>query len=220
MKRLSAVLAALVVGIAAALPVTEATALERRPMRGQLERRHIGPRVRPNLHRDFPIKRPPREVIIRRPQVRVRITPRVFLPPVIFFGGVVVDDRRYDRPYYYDSRRYYDERYRTRYYDRDRLTWFDSEYLYADDGWSEFTLECNAYGRKLWFDVRDGRIRIDWAEIVFDNGEVQVVDFSERTLGPGIYPLFDFRGGRRVDHVRMVAEASTREAQVILRLEQ
>ena len=158
-------------------------------------------------HPGWPLKRPPRPVVVRPPRVtRVRVEPRLFLPPVIF-GGVVVTVRQgYG----------YGENYG---YSRDNLAWQDSETLYREDEWVEFTLDCNARGRKLWFEILDGRVRVDWAEVVFDNGEVQVVEFPDRSFGPGLYELLDFRDGRRVDSVRMVAEATSREATVTLWLE-
>jgi hypothetical protein len=51
------------------------------------------------------------------------------------------------------------------------------------------------------------------------NGESQVVDFDKRTLNPGIYALLDCREGRRVDHVRMIAQARTDDAVLRLLLE-
>lgn len=160
------------------------------------------------LHRNWPLKRAPRPVIVRPPRggVRVRVEPRVFLPAIVF-GGVVVS-RRYERSYRHDYG-----------YSREGLAWQDSETLYREDEWTEFTLDCNARGTKLWFEVLEGRVQADWAEVVFDNGEVQVVEFPERTLGPGLYQLLDFRDGRRVDYVRMVAQATSAEAQLTLWLE-
>jgi len=169
-------------------------------------------------------------VIVREPRHyhhdRVRV--RIYLPP-LFFGGVVIgggpyDYRRYDGRYrdyrYYDDRYYDDRSYGYgRPYERDHLTWADSETLYREEEWVEFTLDCKARGERLWFEVRDGRARLDWAEVVFEDGEVQVIDFSERSIGPGVYPLLEFRNYRRVDHVRMVAAATTREVQLILRME-
>jgi hypothetical protein len=140
--------------------------------RERVVRKPPPPRRPLELHPKFPIKRPPRETIVRRRRPIDRIPPALFLPPV-FFGGVVIDNRR-DR------------------YVRDRLTWSDSETLYRDEDWVEFVLDCNARGEKLWFEVRDGRVQIDWAEVVFENGEAQVVDFSERSIGPGLYVLLDF----------------------------
>ncbi len=160
-------------------------------------------------HRNWPLKRAARPVIVRPPRVnvRVRVEPRLFLPPVVF-GGVVVSSRH--------DRRYRDDRG----YSRDGLVWQDTETLYREDEWTEFTLDCKARGTKLWFEVGEGRVQMDWAEVVFGNGEVQVVEFPERSLGSGLYILLDFRDGRRVDYVRMVAQANTREAKLTLWLEQ
>ena len=162
------------------------------------------------IHPGWPLTRPPRPVIVRPPRVsvRVRVEPRVFLPPIIFGGAVV--SHRHERGY-----RYYDGRG----YSRDSLVWQDSETLYREDEWTEFTLDCSTGGTRLWFEVFEGRVQADWAEVVFGNGEVQVVEFPERTLGPGLYLLQDFRGGRRVDYVRMVAKATSHEAQLTLWLE-
>ena len=74
-------------------------------------------------------------------------------------------------------------------------------------------------GTRLWYEVQNGKVQADWAEVVFANGETQVVDFSEHTQDPGLYPLLDFRNGRVVDHVRIVARAKTDDARVALRLE-
>jgi len=129
---------------------------------------------------------------------------RLYLPTLVY-GGVFVGVR----PYYDYPRPYV----------RDRLTWMDGQTLQRADGWTEFTLDCNARGSKLWFEVRDGRARLDWAEVVFEDGEAQVVDFAERNVGPGVYPLLDFRAGRRVDQVRIVAESVSPRVRLILRME-
>jgi len=169
-------------------------------------RQPLPPRVSPQPPPSWPIRRPWRPVILHRRYDYERVEVRLFLPPV-FFGGIMIDDRR-GYGYGYGG------------YQRDRLTWSDSVYFYADEGWAEFVLDCNAWGERLWIEVREGRARFEWAEVVFNNGESQVVDFSGRSLGPGLYPLLDFRGGRRVDHVRMVAQAATRAVEIILRMEQ
>lgn len=175
--------------------------------------RVIVPRAPVVVHPGRKLKGPPRSVIVRPPKgvVRPHIAPRVFLPPVVF-GGVVVGlrhERRYGRD---------DDRGRHG-YSRERLVWQDTETLYREDEWTEFTLDCNARGTKLWFEVLEGRVKADWAEVVFENGEVQVVEFSEHSLGRGIYELLDFRQGRRVDYVRMVAQTPNQEARLTLWME-
>lgn len=159
-------------------------------------------------HRNLPIKIAPRDVIVRPPRgvVRPFIAPELFLPPIVF-GGVVVDLRNDRRPG------------RDRGYSRDSLVWQDSETLYREDDWTDFTLDCNARGSKLWFEVLEGRVEADWAEVVFENGEVQVVEFPKRSLGRGIYELLSFRESRRVDTVRMVAKTTSRQARLTLWME-
>jgi hypothetical protein len=166
------------------------------------------PRVPVVINPGWPLKRPPRSVVVRPPPVvvRPRVQPRLYLPPVVFGGVVVVE--RYGYPYGYGYG-----------YSRDSLVWQDSVTLYREDDWVEFTLDCNARGSKLWFEVAAGRLQVDWAEVVFQSGEVQVVEFPERSLGRGIYQLLDFRDGRRVEYVRMVARATSGEAQLSLWLQ-
>lgn len=176
------------------------------------------PRVLPRrapvvVHPGRKLNHPPRPVVVRPPRgvVRPRVDPRVFLPPVVF-GGVVVS-HRHERDYgrHEDRGRHG--------YSRDDLVWQDTETLYREDEWTEFTLDCNTRGSRLWFEVLTGRVQADWAEVVFKNGEVQVVEFPERSLGRGIYELLDFGESRRVDYVRMVARTSSREAKLTLWME-
>ena len=54
---------------------------------------------------------------------------------------------------------------------------------------------------------------------MFENGRTQVVAFAEQRQDAGLYPLLDFRDGRKIDHVRMVARARTDEARVALKME-
>ena len=94
----------------------------------------------------------------------------------------------------------------------------DGATLSKGQDWTEVTLNCGRRGSQLWYEV-NGKVQADWAEVVFANGETQVVDFAESTQGAGLYPLLDFKGTRTVDHVRMVARAKTDDARVALRLE-
>jgi hypothetical protein len=102
---------------------------------------------------------------------------------------------------------------------RDILVWEDGETLTRDEDWTEFTLNADSRGTKLWLQVVDGRAQFDWAEVVFENGDTRVVDMKEWVRGPGLYPLLDFADGRKVDHVRMVARAKTPDARVVLKME-
>ena len=148
------------------------------------------------VHRGWPLRRAHHVVVVRPARVAVRVAPAVFLAPVVFTPVIVAA-----RPV------------------GDVLAWEDAETLDKEEDWTEFTLNADSRGRKLYIEISAGRAQIDWAEIVFENGDTQVVDFAEKTHKPGLYSLFDFRDGRRVDHVRMVARAKSDESKITLLME-
>ena len=150
------------------------------------------------VHRGWPIRRPLRTVVVRPARVVVRVRPAVFLPVVVWTGVVIAA---------------------TALPARDILVWEDGETINKDEGWTEFTLNADNRGTNLWLEVAAGRVQFDWAEVVFENEEARVVDMKEWTRGPGLYHLLDFRDGRRVDHVRVVARAKSDEARVVLKME-
>jgi hypothetical protein len=147
------------------------------------------------VHRGWPLRRAPRAVFVRPARAAVVVTPAVFLAPVAFSAVALATVPP-----------------------RDVLVWEDSEVLDKQDDWTEFTLNCATRGTQLFLEIASGRVQFDWAEVVFENGDAQVVDFAERVHGPGFYSLLDFRDGRKVDHVRVVARARTDEAKVVLRI--
>jgi len=128
-----------------------------------------------------------------RPAPIVRITPRVHLAPVVFTTTVV----------------------RTI---PSNQVWNGSEELDRRDGWTEFVMNVDRRGDKMFLEIDRGTAQISYAEVVFENGEAQFVDFDDRKYGTGLYSLLDFRDGRKVDHVRVVAQAESRETLITLRL--
>lgn len=162
---------------------------------------HHGPhgRTRVVVHEGWPLHRAPHVVVVRPyhpARTTVRVAPGVFLAPIVFTGVVVAT-----RPAH------------------DVMVWEDTETLHRREDWTEFTLDCEARGAKLYIDVEQGKAQVDWAEVVFANGDTRVVDFTEKTYGPGLYPLLDFADGRKVDHVRMVARARSEETRVGLEMQ-
>jgi hypothetical protein len=145
------------------------------------------------VRRGFPIVRAPRVVVVRAPRRAVVVAPVVFLAPVVFAARVVALPPG------------------------PAVVWEDAEPLSQDEDWTEFTLNADSRGRALLFEVI-GRVQVEWAEVVFENGDTRVVDFNAKTVRSGVYPLLDFADGRRVDHVRMVARAKSPEARVVLRM--
>lgn len=144
------------------------------------------------VHRGWPLRRALPVVVVRPARVAPRVVAAAYLAPVVFTAVVV------SRPA------------------ADVIVWEDSETLSKADDWTEFTLNADSRGEKLYLDVVRGRVQVDFAEIVFENGDARVVDFANKTHGPGTYGVLDFADGRKVDHVRVVARARTDEATLSL----
>lgn len=142
-----------------------------------------------------PIRRALPRVVVHRPGVVVRVAPAAFLPLVVWTPVVVT------RPA------------------ADAMVWQDGETLFKEEDWAETVFDSNQRGTKLFLEVQSGRVQFDFAEVVFENGDTRVVDFAEKTHGPGFYSLLDFRDGRRVDHVRLIARAKSDEAKIALVME-
>lgn len=160
--------------------------------------RHGPRRTTVVVRRGWPILRPARVAFIRPARYTVRIAPVRFWAPVIFTGTVLAV-AAYPAP--------------------EVIVWEDGETLSQSEDWTEFTLGADSRGNKLWLQVAAGKVQFDWAEVVFENGEAAVVDFKERTHGAGLYELLDFKDGRKVDHVRVLARAKTDEARVVLKMQ-
>jgi hypothetical protein len=142
-----------------------------------------------------PIHRPLPAVVVRPARGGAFYSPRpVFLTPVDWRGDVI------HRPA------------------RGRLIWEDSELIRREEGWVDVSLRVNRRGSALYFKL-DGQAKINFAEVVFANGETQVVDFKEKTRRSGIYRLLDFRDNRRVSHVRMIARARSDETRITILLD-
>jgi len=171
--------------------------VERRAER-RVARRVVRHRTFVVVGHGWPLRRPLREVWVHPARGPVRMGPRVFLATAVFTGVVVAAS---SAPAH------------------DALVWEDGETLARDDDWTEITLNCDARGTRLWLEIPAGKVQFDWAEVVFENGEARVVDFKEKTYGPGLYSLLDFRDGRKVDHVRFLGKAKSDEARVVLRME-
>lgn len=157
---------------------------------------HRGPhgRTKVVLYTGHPIRRHLPHVVVHPARVAVRVAPRVFLAPVVWTTVTVV------RP------------------EPDYIVWQDAETIWKDEDWTDVTLNADARGEKLYLEVVAGRAQVNFAEVVYENGDCQVVDFTEKTLSPGTYSLLDFPDGRKIDHVRLIARAKSDEARIALLL--
>jgi hypothetical protein len=155
-------------------------------------RRGPAGRTRVTVRTGFPIRRTLPNVVVR-PAPVVRVAPRVYLAPVAFAAVAVASIP-------------------------DSQVWHGSETLEREDGWTDFTQNVDRRGDRLLLQIERGAAQLSFAEVVFESGDAQVVDFDDRTHGRGVYALLDFKDGRKVDHVRVVAKAAAAETEITLRL--
>ncbi len=141
------------------------------------------------VHPNHPIRRGVSRTVIVRP-ARSRI---VVAAPLLFLPAVVWGARVASLPA------------------RDRLVWEDVESIDRDEDWVDCNFGVDSRGDALFLAV-DGRAKLDFAEVTFENGNVQVVDFQERVHKTGTYELLNLADGRHVKTVRLVAKAQTEKA--------
>ena len=150
-----------------------------------------GPRGHVVVRAGFPIHRALPNVVVRS-GAAIRVAPRVYLAPVVFRAAVVGLPAT--------------------------TAWRKSEVLDRDDGWTDFTMNIDRRGSGLVLQVDRGAAQISFAEVVFENGDAQVIDFNDSAHARGAYTLLDFKDGRKVDHVRIVAKAATDVTEITLHL--
>lgn len=95
----------------------------------------------------------------------------------------------------------------------EQLVWQDGESISSHEGWVDTNFGVDSEGKALFLDI-NGRARLNFAEITFANGNVQVVDFNEATRPTGVYRLLDFADGRRVMTVRLLARSESEETRL------
>jgi hypothetical protein len=100
---------------------------------------------------------------------------------------------------------------------RERLVWHDEEAITEDEGWVDTYYGIDAAGDALFLDL-NGKARLNFAEVTFANGKVQVVDFNEKTHQAGVYKLLDFTGDRHVMTVRILAKSEADETKLAVYL--
>lgn len=149
-------------------------------------------RVRVTVRPGFPIRRTLPSVVVR--SATVRVAPRVYLAPMAFAAVAVGASPARARG------------------------WSDAQTLDREEGWTDFTMNVDRRGGGLLLEIDRGTAQVSFAEVVFENGDAQVVDFNDRVHATGVYSLIDFRDGRKVDHVRVVAKADSRESVIRLHL--
>jgi len=136
-----------------------------------------------------PIRRVlPRTVVVRPARTAVVVgVPLVFLSAVVWRPAVVVLPPR------------------------DRLLWEESEALAKEDEWVDCNFGVDRRGGALFLEI-EGTAQLNFAEVTFENGNVQVVDFEDHAHKTGVYELLNFADGRVVKTVRVLAKSNSDEA--------
>ena len=146
------------------------------------------PRAALVVHPGHPIRRALPVTVVMRPARKVVLVkaPLVFLPAVVWTAAVVTLPAR------------------------EHLTWQDSETIESDDGWVDTNFGIDAKGNALYLELT-GKADLSFAEVTFANGNVQVVEFNEKSHQTGVYKLLDFADGRQVMTVRLLAQSKSDE---------
>jgi hypothetical protein len=200
MKRLTLSLFSFAVVLATLVPLESMAGQRRRvvvrPARPArvVVRRPVA-RTRLVVRNGYPIRRVLPTTVVVRPARRVVAVgaPQVFLPHLVWTPRVVAIPAG------------------------DRLVWQDNETISSDEGWVDSNFGIDESGNALFLDI-NGRAGLNFAEVTFANGNVQVVDFNEQTHGTGIYRLLDFADGRRVKTVRLLAKSESDETKLTVYL--
>jgi hypothetical protein len=142
-----------------------------------------------------PIRRAlPRTVIVRPARTTVVVgRPLVFLPAVVWRPAIVTLPPR------------------------ERLLWEESEALAKEDEWVDCNFGVDKRGGALYLEI-EGTAQLNFAEVTFDNGDVQTVDFEDQEQKAGVYQVLDFADGRIVKTVRVLAKSNTDESTLTLYL--
>ena len=200
MKRLTLSLFSLAVVLATLAPLESMAGQRRRvvvrPARPArvVVRRPVA-RTRLVVRNGYPIRRVLPTTVVVRPAHRVVAVgaPLVFLPNLVWTPRVVAIPAG------------------------DRLVWQDNETISSDEGWVDSNFGIDESGNALFLDI-NGRAGMNFAEVTFANGNVQVLDFNEQTHSTGIYRLLDFADGRRVKTVRILAKSESDETKLTVYL--
>jgi hypothetical protein len=197
MKNLHLNLIMLIVAMAALAPSASSAGQRRKvvvhPKRAVV--RHPAKHTKLVVRTGHPVKRTlPATVVVRHARKTVAIgAPLVYLPAVAWTRAAV------SLP------------------SSERLVWQDSEEIDRDEGWVDANFGVDGSGNALFLQIT-GDAELNFAEVAFANGNVQVLDFNERTHGDGTYKLLDFADGRHVKTVRILARSKSEDTRLTVYL--
>jgi|SRR5436190_4610528 len=180
--------------ILVALYATNTSAQRRRvvvvhPVRHPVARTHLALRPGHPIHRVLPAN-----VVVRTARRTVVVhRPLVFLPALRWRAGIVPLPPK------------------------ERIVWTDTETIGRDEEWVDTNYGVDASGSALYLDM-SGKTKLNFAEVAFDDGHVQVVDFNEETHEPGVYKLLDVKADQHVATVRILARSESDDSKLTVYL--
>ena len=178
-------------GVILALVFTMLVPLELAAQRRRVVVRHRPGRTTLVVRAGHPLRRRLPGTVIVHPARRAVIigAPLVFLPALAWTAAVIALPAR------------------------ERLIWQDSETIESDEGWVDSNFGIDGTGSALYLEI-NGSAELNFAEVTFANGNVQVVDFNEKAHGSGIYKLLDFANDRHVMTTRILAQSKSKETKL------
>jgi len=100
---------------------------------------------------------------------------------------------------------------------RERVVWQDTQSIARDEEWVDVNYGVDGNGSALVLDL-NGEAKLNYAEVTFANGDVQVVDFEEQSHEKGTYKLLDLRADQHVMTVRVLAKSESDETKLAVYL--
>jgi hypothetical protein len=102
---------------------------------------------------------------------------------------------------------------------RERIVWQDTQTIARDEEWVDTNYGVDGNGNTLFLDL-NGSARLNFAEVTYENGDVQVVDFNEQEQHSGTYRLVDLGAGQHVMTVRILAKSESDDTKLAVYLAQ
>jgi hypothetical protein len=99
----------------------------------------------------------------------------------------------------------------------ERVVWQDTQSIARDEEWVDVNYGVDGNGSALVLDL-DGEAKLNYAEVTFANGNVQVVDFEEQSHEKGTYKLLDLGADQHVMTVRVLAKSESDETKLAVYL--
>ncbi|MFN2576629.1 MAG: hypothetical protein ABR607_02955 [Pyrinomonadaceae bacterium] len=101
---------------------------------------------------------------------------------------------------------------------RERIVWQDTETIARDEEWVDTNYGVDGNGKALFLHI-DGNTQLNFAEVTYENGNVQVVDFNEESHGTGTYKILDLGGSEQhVMTIRILAKSESQDAKLAVYL--